>query len=63
MAKRSYTLMQLVNDEVRTKTKWIVHIPNKGIKQGHSLRKRKYDPVTKKHHWFVTKKMPSHSKN
>ena len=62
MAKKSYILMQLINEEVKTKTKYIVHMPTKGEKQGKPLRLRKYDPVTGKHHWFVTKKMPSHSK-
>ncbi len=62
MAKRSYQLMQLVNEEVTTHTKFIVHIPTKGMKQGMPLRLRKFDPVTRKHHWFSTKKMPSHAK-
>lgn len=62
MAKKSYVLMQLKNEEVETHTKYIVQIPARGTKQGMKLRKRKYDPVTQKHHWFVTKKMPSHSK-
>ncbi len=62
MAKRTYILMQLVNEEVTTKTKFIIHMPTKGEKQNKPIRKRKYDPVTKKHHWFSTKKMPSHAK-
>ena len=62
MAKKSYVLMQLVNSEVETKTKYIVHLPTRGEKQGKPLELRKYDPVTGKHHLFRTKKMPSHSK-
>jgi len=62
MAKKSYILMQLVNSEVTTKTKYIVHMPTKGQKQGQPLELRKFDPVTGKHHLFKTKKMPSHSK-
>jgi len=61
MAKKSYTLMQLVNSEVETHTKYIVHLPTKGVKQGQPIELRKYDPVTRKHHIFKTKKMPSHS--
>lgn len=62
MAKKSYVLMQLVNSEVVTHTKYIVHMPTKGLKQGKPLELRKFDPVTGKHHLFKTKKMPSHSK-
>ena len=62
MAKKSYILVQLVNEEVSTKTKFIVNKPTKGEKQSVKLRFRKYDPVTKHHHWFSEKKMPSHSK-
>ena len=54
--------MNLWNEEVKTGTKYVVHMPTKGLKQGQPLRLRKYDPVTRKHHWFVTKKMPSHAK-
>ncbi len=63
MAKRSYILARLMNEEVETGTVYIVHLATKGEKQGQPIRKRKYDPVTKKHHWFKTRKMPSHAKN
>ena len=36
--------------------------PTKGEKRGIKLRQRKYDPILKKHVWFVEKKMPPHSK-
>jgi len=62
MAKRSYVLAQLVNEEVVTHTKYIVNLATSGIKAGQPIRKKKYDPVTGKHHWFKTKKMPSHAK-
>ena len=35
---------------------------NKGLKASEKLRLKKYDPVLKKHVWFVEKKMPPHSK-
>ena len=62
MAKKSYMLVQLRNEEVDTKTKYIVQKPTKGMKQSMKLRLRKYDPVLKKHCWFKEVKMPSHSK-
>lgn len=62
MAKKSYNLVQLVNEEVSTPTKYIAQKPTKGEKAGEKLRLRKYDRVTRKHHWFVEKRMPSHSK-
>ena len=34
----------------------------KGLKVAEKLRLKKYDPVLKKHVWFVEKKMPPHSK-
>ena len=33
-----------------------------GLKVAEKLRMKKYDPVLKKHVWFVEKKMPPHSK-
>lgn len=62
MAKKSYQVMQLINEEVSTKTKYIIQVPTRGTKSGQKIKLRKYDPVTRQHHMFVTKKMPSHSK-
>lgn len=63
MAKKSYQLVQLVNeDNPETGTKFIIHKPTKGEKASDKMRMRKYDPVLKKHAWFKEKKMPSHSK-
>ena len=52
MAKKSsFALKQLIPEEnPKTGTKYIVRKP------------AKYDPVLKKHVWFVEKKMPPHSK-
>ena len=61
MAKKSYVVMRLVNEEVATCTQYIMQIPTRGQKSGMKPRLRKYDPVTRKHHWFKTVKMPSHS--
>lgn len=62
MAKKSYQVMQLKNSEVETHTKYIIHVPTKGTKTGQKISLRKYDPITRKHHLFIAKKMPSHSK-
>ena len=62
MAKKSTILVQLVNEEEKTHTKYIIKKPTKGQKVGEKIRLRKYDPVTRKHHMFVEKRMPSHSK-
>lgn len=62
MAKKSYVVMQLKNTEVVTHTKYIIQVPTKGTKAGTKIKLRKYDPVTKRHHMFEAKKMPSHAK-
>jgi len=64
MAKKSsYVLKQMVPEEnPKTGTKYIVRKPTKGLKASEKLRLKKFDPVQKKHIWFVEKKMPPHSK-
>ncbi len=61
MAKKTTYLMQLVNEEQKTGTKYIISIPVKN-KGGEKIRLRKYDPVLRRHAMFVAKKMPSHTK-
>ena len=58
MAKKtSFALKQLVPEEnPKTGTKYIVRKPTKGLKVAEKLRMKKYDPVLKKHVWFVEKK-------
>ena len=64
MAKKSsYALKQMVPEEnSKTGTKYIVRTPTKGLKASNKLRLKKFDPILKKHVWFVEKKMPPHSK-
>ena len=64
MAKKTtYALKQMVPEEnKKTGTKYIVRKPTKGLKANEKLRLKKFDPVIKKHVWFVEKKMPPHSK-
>lgn len=60
MAKASYTLVQLVNEEhPDTGTKFIKRVPTRGTKSANKLRLRKYDPVLRKHCWFIQKKLTS----
>ena len=64
MAKKSsYALKQMVPEEnSKTGTKYIVRKPTKGLKASNKLRLKKFDPILKKHVWFVEKKMPPHRK-
>ena len=36
--------------------------PTSGLKAKDKLRMKKYNPVTKKHEWFIEKKLPPHCK-
>ena len=58
MAKKSsFALKQLIpEDNPKTVTKYIVRKPTKGLKVADKLRMKKYDPVLKKHVWFIEKK-------
>ena len=52
--KSSFALKQLLPEEnSKTGTKYIVRKPTKGLKVSEKLRLKKYDPVLKKHVWFV----------
>lgn len=63
MAKKSYVVRQLVNEEhPETGTKYIMKKPTKGMKAQDKLRLRKYDKVLRKHCWFKEVRMPNHSK-
>ena len=55
-------LHDVPEDNPKTGTKYIVRKPTKGMKVAEKLRLKKYDPVLKKHVWFIEKKMPPHSK-
>lgn len=57
--KKSYALVQLVNSEVETHTKYVVRVPTRGPKSANKLTLRKYDPVTRRHHVFTQRKLPS----
>jgi large subunit ribosomal protein L33 len=64
-SKKSYELKMMVPEDYQkedTGTRYYVKKPTKGEKRSIKLKQRKYDPVLKKHVWFVEKKMPPHSK-
>ena len=63
MAKKSYINVMLVSeDNPDCKFRYYTRKTIRGERASIKLRKRKYNPVTKKHEWFVEKKLPSHSK-
>jgi ribosomal protein L33 len=59
MAKAATIIVQMVNEEHTTPTKYLAHVSTKGPNASNKLRLRKYDPVVKKHCWFVQRKLPS----
>jgi len=62
MANKKYTIVQLRNEEEKTKTKFVVKAIRDRLKANEKLRLRKYDPVLRRHCWFIQERMPSHSK-
>ena len=63
MAKKSTVKIRLVPEE-KTDSKFYYYAkkPTAGEKAKEKLRKKKYNPATMKHEWFVEKKLPPHSK-
>jgi large subunit ribosomal protein L33 len=64
--KRPYTKVRLVPEDADSKDHGYYYYalkPNKGEKKNQKLKVRKYDPITRKHRWWVEKKLPPHSKN
>jgi len=62
-AKKSTVKVRLVPEE-KTDSKFYYYAkkPTSGLKAKDKLRMKKYNPATKKHEWFVEKKLPPHSK-
>ena len=64
MARKSYDVIMLVNEEhPETGTKYMTTKSNKGMKTNEKLRLRKYDPVLRNHCWFIQKKLPNPKAN
>jgi large subunit ribosomal protein L33 len=64
--KRPYTKVRLVPEDANSIDHGFYYYafkPNKGEKKNQKLKVRKYDPITRKHRWWVEKKLPPHSKN
>ncbi len=63
MAKKSTVKVRLVPEE-KTDSKFYYYAkkPTSGLKAKDKLRLKKFNPETRKHEWFVEKKLPPHSK-
>lgn len=60
MAKKTSITVQLVNEQnPETGTKYIITVPSGGTKATTKIRLKKYDPVLRKHCWFIQKKLPN----
>ena len=64
-SKKPYVKVRLVPEDSKMKDHGFYYYamkPGKGEKQNQKLKVRKYDPITRKHIWWVEKKLPPHSK-
>ena len=64
-SKKPYLKVRLVPEDSKMKDHGYYYYamkPTKGEKKNQKLRVRKYDPITRKHIWWVEKKLPPHSK-
>lgn len=60
MAKKSYEIVNLVSErDPKCGFRYTIQRTNKGLKASGKMRFRKYNPVIKKHEWFVEKKLPN----
>jgi large subunit ribosomal protein L33 len=63
MAKKTSVKVRLVPElKHNSAFNYYVKKPTAGEKVKIKLRVRKYNPSTRKHEWFVEKKLPPHSK-
>tara|TARA_Y100001938_G_C7812177_1_gene292454 strand:+ start:16 stop:231 length:216 start_codon:yes stop_codon:yes gene_type:complete len=63
--KKPYLKVMMVPEDSKMKDHayfYYAKKPTKGEKKNIKLKQRKYDPVTRKHIWWVEKKLPPHSK-
>ena len=64
-SKKPYIKVRLVPEDPKMKDHGYYYYakkPTSGLKAKDKLRMKKYNPATKKHEWFVEKKLPPHSK-
>ena len=50
------------SEKIGAKFYYYAKKPTSGLKAKDKLRMKKYNPATKKHEWFIEKKLPPHSK-
>ena len=63
MAKKSSVKVRLVpENKVDSSFYYYVKKPTKGEKAKIKLKLKKYNPETRKHEYFIEKKLPPHSK-
>ena len=63
MAKKSSVKVRLVPEEKpNSKQYYYAYKQTAGEKAKEKLKLKKYNPATRKHEWFVEKKLPPHSK-
>ena len=63
MAKKSTIKVRLVPEsKPNSPFNYYVKKPTAGDKAKDKLKMKKYNPATRKHEWFVEKKLPQHSK-
>jgi large subunit ribosomal protein L33 len=63
MAKKSSVKVRLVpEDKPNSKHYYYAYKPTAGEKAKEKLKLKKYNSATRKHEWFVEKKLPPHSK-
>ena len=63
MAKKSTVKVRLVpEDKADSKFYYYAKKPTKGEKAKDKLKLKKYNPNTRKHEFFIEKKLPPHSK-
>ncbi len=63
MAKKSSVKVRLVPEsKADSKHFYYAKKPTAGEKAKDKLKMKKYNPATRKHEWFVEKKLPPHSK-
>ena len=63
MAKKSTVKVRLV-PESKPDSRFFYYVkkPTVGEKAKNKIKLKKYNPATRKHEWFIEKKLPSHSK-
>ena len=63
MAKKSTVKVRLV-PESKPDSRFFYYVKKTAVgeKAKNKIKLKKYNPATRKHEWFVEKKLPSHSK-